>query len=121
MDHHKPNPEHLALTRREFLCRCGMGMGTLGLAGLLGSIGGIPTARANTVSEISPLSPRQPHFKARAKRVIHIFANGGPSQMDTFDPKPELTRLAGQMLPMKNLPTERKTGAAFASPFKFQK
>src|SRR5439155_11511221 len=61
------------------------------------------------------------HFPARAKRVIHIFANGGPSHVDTFDPKPELTRLHGQALPMDNLKTERHTGAAFRSPFKFKR
>src|SRR5690606_34932671 len=116
-----PNPEHLALNRRQFLSRCGMGMGTLGLAGLFGSIGGLVTPSRAAVSEISPLAPRIPHFAGKAKRVIHIFANGGPSHIDTFDPKPALERYAGKMLPMANLKTERKTGASFPSPFKFQK
>src|SRR5690606_6588464 len=53
------------------------------------------------------------------KRAIHFFLNGGPSHVDTFDPKPALQKYAGQMLPMENLRTERKTGAAFPSPFKF--
>src|SRR5204862_6636596 len=69
----------------------------------------------------SPLAPRLPHFPSKARRVIHIFANGGPSHVDTFDPKPMLARLNGQPLPMDNLKTERKTGAAFPSPFKFKK
>ena len=56
----------------------------------------------------------------RAKHIIHLFMNGGPSHVDTFDPKPALQRWAGKELPF-NLPTERKTGAAFPSPFKFAK
>ena len=117
--HHQPRLEDLFLTRRDFLCRCGLGFGMLSLANLLG-----PQALAATaegVSSNSPLAPRAPHFPAKAKRVIHIFANGGPSHVDTFDPKPELARLHGQALPMDNLKTERRTGAAFQSPFKFKK
>ena len=112
---------HPFLTRREMLTRCGTGFGALALTGLLQELGlsdGI--ARAGTESS-NPLTPKSPHFPATAKRVIHIFANGGPSHVDTFDPKPALKKYAGQPLPMKNLPTERKTGAAFASPFKFAK
>jgi len=118
MGHHKLNPEHLALTRREFLCRCGMGMGALSFAGLFGGFEG--SARADE-GFINPLLPKQPHFTAKAKRVIHIFANGGASHVDTFDPKPSLEKYAGKLLPMENLRTERKTGAAFPSPFKFKK
>ena len=86
--------------------RSGMGMGALGLGTLAQAAG-------------NPLSTRPPHFRPRAKRIIHLFMNGGPSHVDTFDPKPELARYAGKMLPMRNLPTERKTGAALPSPFKF--
>lgn len=96
-----------------------MGMGSLGLANLLGNLGG-STAHAQE-GFTSPLALRNPHFEGRAKRVIHIFANGGPSHVDTFDPKPALSQHAGKLLPIKNLATERKTGAAFASPFKFKK
>ena len=67
-----------------------------------------------------PLAPKMPPLPARAKRVIHIFMNGGPSQVDTFDPKPALTRYGGQKLPV-HLRTERETGAAFPSPFEFTK
>jgi hypothetical protein len=106
----------LPLTRRELLRRCGMGMGTLGLISLLGETGLLGQ------SAVNPLAPREaPHHRARARRVIHIFANGGPSHVDTFDPKPELTRRAGQALPRPNLPTERRTGAAFPSPFRFRR
>ena len=68
----------------------------------------------------SPLAPRPPHHPPRATRVIFLCMDGGPSHIDLFDPKPALAKYAGQPLPF-NLPTERKTGAAFPSPFKFQK
>jgi hypothetical protein len=71
-------------------------------------------------SAINPLAPKQPQFPAKAKRVIHLFMNGGPSHVDTFDPKPMLNKYHGKALPMANPRTERKTGAAFGSPFKFQ-
>jgi hypothetical protein len=105
------------LTRRELLRRTGMGFGALGLAQLLGT----PIARAGGPAELSPLAPKSPHFPARAQRVLHIFANGGPSHVDTFDPKPALAKYAGQALPTPNPRTERKTGAAFPSPFPFKK
>jgi Protein of unknown function (DUF1501) len=119
MNHHPLNPEHLALTRRGFLRRCGMGMGALGLANLFGNLGMLNQAKASE-GYTAPLTPKAPHFYGKAKRVIHIFANGGPSHVDTFDPKPMLTKYNGKALPME-LATERKTGAAFASPYKFQK
>src|SRR5215210_9593302 len=100
------------LTRRDLLKRCGMGMGALGLAALVGE-----TAEAAG----NPLTPKQSHFPGRAKRVIHLFMNGGPSHVDTSDPKPMLDKFHGKALPAQNLRTERKTGAAYRSPFKFQK
>ena len=119
MQHHAPNPEHLALTRREFLNRCGMGMGALGLGGLLGGLGLTGSAAASD-GFTSPLTPKHPHFAGKAKRVIHIFANGGASQVDTFDPKPSLEKWNGKEIPLQ-LRTERKTGAAYQSPYKFKK
>src|SRR3954469_14704310 len=118
MSHHKFNPEHLALTRREFLNRCGMGLGALCLGTLLRESLG-PSAEAATYT--NPLAPRGGQFPGTAKRVIHLFMNGGPSHVDTFDPKPALAKYSGKLLPMENLKTERKTGAAFPSPYKFQK
>jgi hypothetical protein len=118
---HAPRLEDRFLTRRDFLSRCGMGFGMVSLASLLGSQATGATLGPDKLSGNSPLAPHAPHFPARAKRVIHIFANGGPSHVDTFDPKPELARLNGQPLPMDNLKTERRTGAAFQSPFKFKK
>jgi hypothetical protein len=110
-------PELPALTRREILGRSGMGFAALGLANLLGSQG-LLTAAPRPL-QASPLAPRPPHFPGKAKRVIHLFMNGGPSHLDTFDPKPMLTRYAGQPLPRTNLRTERRTGAAYPSPFRF--
>ncbi|WP_439620265.1 DUF1501 domain-containing protein [Gemmata sp.] len=107
-------------SRREMLTRCGVGMGALGLAQLLGTSGQL-TAHAKGADGLNPLAPKKPQFPAKAKHVIHIFANGGPSQVDTFDPKPLLAKYAGKPLPAANLKTERRTGAAFPSPFKFQK
>lgn len=110
---HPPALEHAFLTRRDFLRRCGLGFGGLGLATLLGR-----TAHGDATTLGSPLAPRLPHFPAKAKRVLHIFANGGASHVDTFDPKPELTKWHGKKLPLE-LKTERNTGTAFGSPFKF--
>jgi len=121
MSHHPFNPEHLALTRREFLNRCGMGMGALGLTGLVNQVfAPNASASAGSAAFTSPLAPRQPHFAAKAKRVIHIFANGGPSHVDTFDPKPQLDKYHGKEIPLQ-LRTERKTGAAYKSPYTFKK
>src|SRR6476620_7014329 len=111
-----------SLTRRELLRRSGMGFAMLGLTGVLSDNGRLRAAIGEPDAGYkNPLAERPPHFAAKAKRVIHLFMNGGPSHVDTFDPKPALQRYAGQSLPMPNLATERKTGAAFPSPFKFQK
>src|SRR5947209_19792440 len=104
-------------TRRDMLRRTGMGFASLGLAQLLGSEG---LLGAQSGAATNPLAPRSPHFPGKAQRVIHLFMNGGPSHVDTFDPKPLLERYAGQALPRENLRTERRTGAAFPSPFRFQ-
>jgi Protein of unknown function (DUF1501) len=119
MPNHKPKIEDSLLTRREMLCRCGMGFGATALAGLMGEIGLLAPAEAAEYH--GPLAPKKPQFPAKAKRVIHLFMNGGPSHVDTFDPKPLLQKYAGKPLPMTNLPTERKTGAAFPSPYQFKK
>ena len=102
------------VSRRSFFERCGMGFGLLGLAG-------ISEAAAVSSNGASPLIAHPPQFAGKAKRVIHLFANGGPSQVDTFDPKPELSRLHGKALTSGHLKTERPTGAAFGSPFSFAK
>jgi hypothetical protein len=113
------NPLPCSLSRRDFLARSGLGFGALALGGLLRDAGLVSAAPA--IDPAHPLAPRPAPFPAKAKQVIHIFANGGPSHVDTFDPKPMLQKFAGKMLPRPNLGTERKTGAALPSPFKFQK
>ena len=68
-----------------------------------------------------PLLPKPPHFPAKARRVIYLFLNGGPSQVDTFDPKPKLDEYNGKPIPSGNLRTERKTGNLLKSPFTFKR
>ncbi len=108
------NPQDF-LSRREMLRRSGMGFGSLALGGLLADAGMLGAAESS-----NPLVPKAPHFAPKAKRVIHLFMNGGPSQVDTFDPKPELTKQHGKPVPVSK-PTERKTGTAFKSPYSFRK
>ncbi len=98
------------------LSRLGMGMGTMALGELMGP----GAAQAAGVDGINPFGVRRPHHEPKAKRVIHFFMNGGPSQVDTFDPKPELTKYDGKPLPSL-LKTERPTGAGLKSPFAFKK
>ena len=108
------------MTRRDLLCRSGMGMGALALGSvMMDAFGEMPQGAGSLVS---PLMPKQPQFPAKAKRVIHLFLNGGPSQVDTFDPKPALDNYHGQALPESmHLVTERRTGTVMRSPFKFQR
>lgn len=115
---HSPRLADQFFTRRDFLNRCGMGLGALAMGSVLGKVLGGNAMAAN--SNLNPLMPKMPHFAPKAKRVIHLFMNGGPSHVDTFDPKPELTKYHGKELPVK-LNTERKTGAAYGSPFAFKK
>ncbi len=107
---HPLDHSHLFLTRRDFLNRCGMGLGSLALGSLF----------QETASAVNPLAMKASQMPGKAKHVIHIFANGGPSQVDTFDPKPALDKWHGKEIPLK-LSTERKTGAAFRSPYKFSR
>ena len=100
-----------SLTRRDMLARIGMGFGALGLGDLL--------AETSSIS-LNPLAVRQPPMPAKAKRVVHLFMNGGPSHVDTFDPKPSLDKYDGKPIPSL-LKTERPTGAGLKSPYAFQK
>jgi len=110
---HTPRLADLFLTRREMLQRTGMGMGLGALAMMLG--GAVSRAAAKPLAGLNAarLNPG-PHFAAKAKHVIHVFAGGGPSHVDTFDPKPTLAKFEGQTLPGLN-------GLAYPSPFKFNK
>jgi hypothetical protein len=103
------------LSRREMLARCGTGLGMVGLANLLGN----QSAAASTgVAN----GPRIAHFPARAKRIIHLFMNGGPSHVDTFDSKPMLAKFAGQRPDAtKDMKTERATAGLMPSPFAFER
>ncbi len=106
----------LPLSRREMLARCGTGLGTVALAGVLRDAQATEALRPT-----DPLAPKAPHFAAKAKHVVHLFMNGGASQVDTFDPKPQLDKYHGKPIPTGNLRTERKTGAAMKSPYSFKK
>lgn len=95
------------------LSRVGMGFGSMAM----GSLFSPGEAAAATMN---PLALKPAHFEPKAKRVVHFFMNGGPSHVDTFDPKPMLTKMDGKALP-NMLKTERPTGAAYKSPFAFSK
>src|SRR6184192_94769 len=111
--YHGPRVEDRQMSRRQLLCNCGMGMGAMALANIMAQAGMASFASAaETSAPLNPLAPKFPQFPGKAKRVIHLFMNGGPSQVDTFDPKDALTKYAGKTLPGDYLPTERKTGAA---------
>ncbi len=118
---HRPIYGSSFLNRREMLRRMGTGLGWLGLS-LLAQESGLLIPRASASDGApNPLAPRPPHFPGKAKHLIHIYLNGGPSHVDTFDPKPLLDKYAGKTLPAGNLTTERRTGAALPSPFKFHR
>ncbi len=106
------------LTRRQMLRQMGTGLGLMGLATLLNDSGLLAPA-ANAASA-NPLASKPPHFPPRARHIIHIYLNGGPSHVDTFDPKPALAKWGDKTIPSGNLTTERPTGTALPSPFKFQ-
>ena len=108
-----------AITRRDMLKGFSGGFGMFALAGLLGE----EQARADAVRVVkSPLAVRPPMFPAKAKRVIFVFMHGGPSQVDTFDPKPLLTRDHGKPLPFAKPRVQfASTGNLLKSPWQFKK
>ncbi len=95
-----PLREGTMIARRHFLRECGVGLGKMAFAGLL-------TDALTSSSLGNVLAPKQPHFPAKAKRVIHLFMAGAPSQLDLFDFKPELTKLAGKPLPASVIAGQR--------------
>ena len=107
--------------RREWLQRVGGGLGWLGAAAMLAesSTASPAGASATRPEQVQTLRVKPTHFPARAKRVIHLFMNGGPFQADLFDPKPALNKYAGQKPAGADLVTERPTGGLLPSPFKF--
>jgi hypothetical protein len=107
-------------SRREFLQKSAFGFGTLALAHLL--------TRGAAAGPTNPLTARPPQFPAKAKSVIFLFMTGGPSQLETFDPKPTLKRFDGQPLPSSFNPDglslqfmKATDGKLMASPFPFRK
>ena len=114
------------LTRRQVLTRIGGGFGALALGSVFADAGLLAadaSASASPAGAVNPLAVKPPHFPARAKRLIFLFMNGGPSHIDTFDPKPALEKHNGQPLP-ESLAAKRKRkakGNLMQSPFKFAK
>lgn len=100
------------MTRREALEKVGTGFGMVGLANLLAE-----RMRGSSGS----LEPKAPHFPAKAKHVIFLFLNGGPSQVDTFDPKPALKKYHGQPMPGDHAKAKEERGTLLQSPFGFQR
>jgi hypothetical protein len=101
-------------SRREMLQRSAFGLGSVALTGIMQQL------MAGERSP-NPLLPKQPHFPAKAKHLIHIFANGGPSHVDTWDPKPSIEKYVGQEIPGGAPRTERPTGNLYPSTFQFKK
>ena len=100
------------VSRRTMLGHTAVGFGSLALASLAGG-----AARASE----GPLAPAMPHFAARAKRIIFLFMSGGPSQVDTFDPKPLLTRDDGKPLPFEKPRVQfNSTANLMKSPWAFK-
>ena len=98
----KPTNSFCGRTRREFLWEAGAGFTGVALTALLAKDGFFNSASASAPARsqvgANPLAPRPPHFAPRAKSVIFLFMYGGPSQVDTFDYKPELYRLDGRTI-----------------------
>src|SRR5207253_6813572 len=90
-------PEHIRITRnrREFLCDAFCGFGALAFGAMLQQ----QDLRAAATTSMNPLAAKAPHMPAKAKSVVFLFMSGGPSHMETFDPKPLLNKLNGQKRP----------------------
>lgn len=121
-DHHHPNqpccgistdPEDYFLTRRQFLSRVGLGLGALSLASVIDPLSAFAEPTVTPGAGGNLLLPHAPHFPGKAKAVIHIFAQGAPSHLDTWDPKPALSAMNNKTLP--------GGGVAMGSPFAFKK
>ena len=107
------------ISRRDMLVRCANGFGAVALAALLGEEGyGADLAPRR---DVDPMAPKPSHYPAKAKSVIFLFMDGGPSQVDTFDPKPRLDREHGQAIKAKVQPTQfNNVGKVLKCPWKFR-
>ena len=107
------------MTRREWLFRNANGFGGLAFAAMLAEEQG----RAQTNNLVAPLTVKPPHHPAKAKSVIFLYMDGGPGQMDSFDPKPRLRAEHGQPIQMPELPTTvfNITDIVFGTPFEFSR
>ena len=119
------NQRNLAISRRHFLQDCGVGLGKIALASLLTDVFAA-RASAELTRGGSPLFLKPPHFRPKAKRVIHLFMAGAPSQLDLFDYKPKLAELEGKPIPPEVIRGQRyafiRSDAAVLGPrFKFAK
>ncbi len=107
------------LNRREMLLRSACGFGALAFAALQGEE---TSGQEATGTDRDPLLPRPPHFEPKARAVIFLYMDGGPSQVDTFDPKPRLDREHGQPIRAKVQPTQfNNVGNVLRSPWKFRR
>jgi hypothetical protein len=116
-------PPPVYRSRREFLARVGNGFGLLALTGLLNQEGHLASSTTAAEASVNPLAPKSTHFPAKAKSVIWLFMNGGPSQVDTWDYKPELAKRDGQELKGFDKNTgffTDQVGPLLKSPFKFK-
>ena len=109
------------LNRREMLRQAASGFGGIALLGLLSDRAFGKVLASDGPPMLNSLAPRAPHFAPKARSVIFLYMDGGPSQVDTFDPKPKLDEYNGKPIPSGNLRTERKTGNLLKSPFTFKK
>ena len=110
------------LTRRAMLRQAASGFGGVALFALLGDKAVGAALKGDPQKAINSLAPRPPHFKARARNVIFLYMDGGPSQVDTFDPKPRLTKEHGQPFKMKMEPTQfNNSGNTLGSPWEFRR
>jgi Protein of unknown function (DUF1501) len=121
---HPAEQRLLTITRRHFFRQCGVGVGKIALASLL--TGALAPRASAAPAAADPLALKSPHFAPKAKRVIHLFMAGAPSQLDLFDYKPKLAQYEGKPIPPEVIGGQRYAfirpdAAALGPRFKFAK